>query len=124
VRPTRFFCRSPLAGTITETLFRTRTGLFLHPVSEGKVFGCFPQASTFITTTFRAGMRSIMAVPLISRDETIGVLHFRSKKTNAYTEQDFGLAEKIGVQIAGAIAITSLTISSVNCCFCSSDLPG
>ena len=44
-----------------------------------------------------------MGVPLIFRDEVIGVLHFRSKRPNAYTEQDLRLAERIGAQIAGAI---------------------
>jgi diguanylate cyclase (GGDEF)-like protein/PAS domain S-box-containing protein len=38
----------------------------------------------------------------------IGVLHFRSKKPNAYTAQDLSLAERIGRQIAGAIANTLL----------------
>ena len=46
----------------------------------------------------------MMSVPLISRDEVIGGLHFRSKKPDAYIERDLRLAERIGDQIAGAIA--------------------
>jgi diguanylate cyclase (GGDEF)-like protein/PAS domain S-box-containing protein len=38
----------------------------------------------------------------------IGVLHFRSKKPNAYTERDLRLAERVGAQIAGAIANAQL----------------
>ena len=49
-----------------------------------------------------------MSVPLIYRNEAIGVLHFRSKKPDAYTEQDLHLAERIGAQIAGAIANAQL----------------
>ena len=49
-----------------------------------------------------------MSVPLIYRDEVIGALHFRSKTPNAYTEQDLRLAERIGAQIAGAIANAQL----------------
>jgi diguanylate cyclase (GGDEF)-like protein/PAS domain S-box-containing protein len=45
-----------------------------------------------------------MSVPLIYRDEVIGALHFWSKKPEAYTEKDLRLAERIGSQIAGAIA--------------------
>jgi len=56
----------------------------------------------------RAGIRSLIGVPLISRNEVIGILHFRSKTLNAYTERDLQLAEKIGMQIAGAIANTRL----------------
>ena len=50
----------------------------------------------------------MVSVPLISRDEVIGGLHFRSKKPNAYTERDLRLAERVGDQIAGAIANAQL----------------
>ena len=49
-----------------------------------------------------------MAIPLISKDEVIGVLHFESTKANAYGEKDLRLAERIGNQIAGAIANAQL----------------
>ena len=38
----------------------------------------------------------------------IGVLHFRVKKQNAYSDVDLSLAERIGMQIAGAIANAKL----------------
>ncbi len=95
-----------LAGSISEDVVRTRTSLFFHPMSVDEITGRFPGASS--STTFRAGMRSIMCVPLISRDEVIGCLHFRSTKMNAYTEQDLRLAERIGAQIAEAIANAQL----------------
>jgi DNA-binding CsgD family transcriptional regulator len=75
-------------------------------VSEEEIVGRFSGA--FAVSTFRAGMRSMMAVPLISRDEVIGTLHFRAKKPNAYTEGDLRLAERIGAQIAGAVANAQL----------------
>jgi light-regulated signal transduction histidine kinase (bacteriophytochrome) len=46
----------------------------------------------------------VISVPLISKDQVIGVLNFRSVKPNAYTERDLKIAESIGNQIAGAIA--------------------
>jgi diguanylate cyclase (GGDEF)-like protein len=52
----------------------------------------------------QAGFRSFLAVPLFSRGEVIGVLHIRSKAAMAYAERDLRLAERIGEQIAGAIA--------------------
>jgi methyl-accepting chemotaxis protein len=58
--------------------------------------------------TFQAGLRSLMAVPMISKDQVIGVLHLRSLKPNAYTEADVKLAESIASQIAGAIANAQL----------------
>jgi transcriptional regulator with GAF, ATPase, and Fis domain len=51
-----------------------------------------------------------MTVPLISRDQVIGALHLRSKEPKAYTDRDLGLAERIGDQIAGAIANAQLYI--------------
>ena len=56
----------------------------------------------------RAGMRSFVSVPLIARDEIIGVLHFRTVRRNAYDERDLRLAERIGAQIAGAMANAQL----------------
>lgn len=94
--------RVPLAGSITDVLFRSRISILLNPASNEEILRRYPSVTE--ATTFRMGMRSMMAVPLISGDEVIGGLHFRSKQANAYTEQDLSLAERIGAQIAGAIA--------------------
>ncbi|MBU2262343.1 MAG: diguanylate cyclase [Proteobacteria bacterium] len=93
-----------LSGTVSEAVIRTRTGLLLNPQNADEVVAQFPAFSP----SLQAGMLSFMAVPLISRDEAIGTLHFRSKTPNAYTEQDLQLAERIGAQIAGAIANAQL----------------
>jgi diguanylate cyclase (GGDEF)-like protein/PAS domain S-box-containing protein len=93
-----------MTGTLSEAVMRTRTGLLIQPASIDEIVGRFPGLSP----TFQAGMRSLINVPLISRDEVIGTLHFRAKKPNAYTEQDLRLAERIGTQIAGAIANAQL----------------
>ena len=53
-------------------------------------------------------MLSRMCVPLISNNRMIGVLHFGSKKPNAFTERDLRLAEGIGQEIAGAITNAQL----------------
>ena len=50
----------------------------------------------------------MLSVPLISKDQVIGGLHFRSFKPDAYTELDLRLAERVGNQISGAIANTKL----------------
>jgi len=90
----------PLKGSVSEVLVRTRSGMFSHPFSVEEMDRRFPDH----TATIKAGMRSLLSVPLISRDEVIASLHFRSRKPNVYTEQDLRLAERIGEQIAGAIA--------------------
>ena len=57
---------------------------------------------------FQAGIQSLIAIPLISKDEVIGVLYFESTRPNAYCEKDLRLAERVGNQIAGAIANAQL----------------
>jgi diguanylate cyclase (GGDEF)-like protein/PAS domain S-box-containing protein len=97
----------PLAGTFSEEIIRTQTSLLFQPASTdeiGAIVARFPP----LAATFQAGMLSLMGIPLVYRNKAIGVLHFRSKKPNAYTDRDLHLAEKIGTQIAGAIANAQL----------------
>ena len=94
----------PMKGSISEGLIKTRNAMLIHPASVEDMQAQFPDHSG----TIAAGMRSVMGVPLIYGDEVIASLHFRSRKPNAYTERDLRLAEKIGMQIAGAIANSQL----------------
>ncbi|MEW6335545.1 MAG: GAF domain-containing protein [Thermodesulfobacteriota bacterium] len=95
-----------MAGTISEEVARRRTGLFLHPSTEEEIRSRFPNPA--VAAIFRDGIRSIMCVPLISQGEVIGNLHFRSGESNAFDEHALSLAERIGAQIAGAIAKAGL----------------
>jgi len=45
-----------------------------------------------------------MLIPLVSKDQVIAVLNLQTSRQNAYTEADLKLAERVGTQIAGAIA--------------------
>jgi len=97
----------PLTGTFSEEVIRMRMGSLLQPASIeeiDRIVARFP----LLSVTFQAGLLSVMGVPLIYRNEVIGVLHFRSKKPNAYGKRDLLLAERIGAQIAGAIANAQL----------------
>lgn len=93
-----------LAGSLHETILGTRSSLLIQTEDMDELAGRFPG----LLTTFLAGLRSMMSIPLISRDEVIGVLHFQSPKPKAYTDMDLKLAERIGAQIAGAIASAQL----------------
>jgi PAS domain S-box-containing protein len=90
----------PIDGSLSEAAIRMRASLLVQPASTDDIIRQFPRLSVIV----KAGIRSIICVPLIYRDEVFGVMHFRSKKQNAFTEQDHQLAERIGMQIAGAIA--------------------
>ncbi len=94
----------PLKGSLNEHLIRTRKGLLILPDCCEDLVHTYP---TFINS-YRAGTRSVMSVPLISRDEVIGTLAFRARRPKAYTPENLHLAERIAEQIAGAIANAQL----------------
>jgi len=89
----------PLAGTNSEEVMRTRKSLLLQ-IGDSMELGRFPGSMNIYPPEFQ----SLVAVPLISQDRVIGVLHFLSCTSNAYTENDAKLAQRVGDQIAGAIA--------------------
>ncbi len=90
----------PLPGTVNELLMQMRRGLLIPSTEIEELALRLPG----LITVTDADVRSVMSVPLIVRDEVIGALHFRSKKPDTYTPEDLRLAERIGEQIAGAIA--------------------
>jgi len=94
----------PLAGSATEKAEQEKSGLIIKTENENEVAEQVPG----LLPVFRAGIRSVMMIPLISRDKVIGVLNLQSTKANAYSERDLRLAEKVGTQIAGAIANAQL----------------
>ncbi len=53
---------------------------------------------------FEAGLKSLLAVPLIWNDEPLGMLNLRSRDENAYGETDAANTVNVAAQIVGAIA--------------------
>jgi len=94
----------PLAGSVTGEVMRTRSGLIIQTEDRDKLQTQFPT----LVAAWDAGLRSLIVVPLISRDRVIGAIHFRSVKSNTYSDQDRKLAESIGSQVAGAVANATL----------------
>jgi PAS domain S-box-containing protein len=94
----------PFKRSLIEEMTKTKTSLFLQPEDEGEIIRRFP----ILRPIVEAGIRSLMVIPLISRDEVMGALHFQSKAKAAYTPADLNLAEKTVVQIAEAIANAQL----------------
>ena len=94
----------PLAGTLTEEVIRTRSTLLFQTNGKEEMARRFPR----LLPSLRAEFKSLLSVPLISKDQVIGVLHLRSTKSKTYTERNLKLAERVGHQIAGAIANAQL----------------
>ncbi len=90
----------PLSGTSAEEVMRTRASLLIQKENQEEAIGRFPDLLTY----FEAGFQSLLFVPLIAKDQVIGILNFLSTKPDAYTQVDLRLAEKVGNQIAGAIS--------------------
>jgi PAS domain S-box-containing protein len=94
----------PFKRSLIEEMTKTKASLFLQPEDEREIIRRFP----ILRPIVEAGIRSLMVIPLISRDEVMGALHFQSKAKAAYTPADLNLAEKTVVQIAEAIANAQL----------------
>ena len=94
----------PLEGSGNAEMVRTKSTLLIQTEDFNEYKDRFPM----LLSTFQAGFRSIMNVPLFSKGKIIGGLLLRSRKPYAYTDKDVRLAERIGSQIAGAIANAQL----------------
>jgi PAS domain S-box-containing protein len=94
----------PLSQSVYEHILKTRSGVLVQTEGTSEMEKRYP----FLLASLRTGFRSMISVPLISKDRVIGGLNLRSFKPNAYTERDLKIAEDIGIQIAGAIANTLL----------------
>jgi len=96
----------PLEGSGIAEMVRTKSSLLIQTEDFNEYKDRFPM----LLSTFQVGFRSIMNVPLFSKGRIIGGLLLRSLKPYAYTDKDVRLAERVGNQIAGAIANAQLFI--------------
>ena len=94
----------PLKSSIMDIILHTHKGVLIYQETDEDLAARYP----FVKLSFQVGLRSMLSVPLIYRDQVTGALHFRSKQSLAYTEQNFRLAERIAAQIAGAVANAQL----------------
>ena len=53
---------------------------------------------------FDKGIRSFLSIPLAHHDRPVGVLQIFSMQDSAYSERHVRLAERVGSQVAGAVA--------------------
>ena len=95
-----------LEGSENAEMLRTKSTFLLQ--TEG--FEKYKDRYPVLWSTFQAGFRSFLNVPLFSRGEIIGGLLLRSYKPHAYADEDVRLAERIANQIAGAIANAQLFV--------------
>jgi transcriptional regulator with GAF, ATPase, and Fis domain len=92
-----------LAGSGTEQVVRTKSSLLINSKNRDEIIRQYHGSSSL-----KFGAQSMMLIPLIYQDDVFGALFVYSAKIDAYTETDLLLAEKVGSQIAGAIANAQL----------------
>jgi two-component system cell cycle sensor histidine kinase/response regulator CckA len=90
----------PVESSFIKKIFRTRSSLLVRTEELSDLVKRYPT----LQPVLQAGFRSMMSIPLILKNEVMGILHVRSKKPNAYSEADVRLAERVSSQISGAIA--------------------
>jgi PAS domain S-box-containing protein len=95
--------RFTLPGSFTEYLLDHKESIN-HTESAS---GSFP----FFEPARKAGLKTMLSVPVISKDRVVAALYLHSFKPNAYSHEDQMLVEQIASQIAGAIVTLSFTIS-------------
>lgn len=89
-----------IEGTLTEAIVSSRAGLIVGGETESSPSALHREE----TRAALAGLRSMIAVPLIARDHPLGTLTLRSKMPDTYSHAHLTLAERIAIQIAGGIA--------------------
>ena len=92
-----------LSGIVREVI-GTRSGLLFQLEKEEGFVEDYPE----LLIPYQTGVRSVMAAPLIARDQVVGVLYLASLSSKAYTEKDLKLVDEVATQIAGAIANAQL----------------
>ena len=95
----------PLAGTRTEQVVLTKSSLLINSHNSEEMVRKFPKM------LLQFDVQSTMLVPLLSNDAVIGVLVFHSGRVDAHSHDDLLLAERVGSQIAGAIANAQLFLA-------------
>jgi signal transduction histidine kinase len=93
----------PLKGSIAGWIFHHARPMVLHEASED------PRVYRAVDQTLRFETRSLLGVPLLLKQEPIGVVEAINKREQAhYTEDDLAILETLAAQAAVAIDNTRL----------------
>ncbi len=97
----------PLEGSGNAEMLRTNS-TFLLQAEDFEDYEDYKDRYPMLVSTLQTGFRSILNVPLFSGGKIIGGLLLRSFKPHAYSDEHVRLAERVGNQIAGAVANAQL----------------
>jgi Osmosensitive K+ channel histidine kinase len=86
----------PLSGTAIEWVAQHKQALIESDLAQERKFCTGEQH-------IKQGVRSIMYLPLITKDEVFACLIIASRRPNAYGQRELALLEQVSAQISGAI---------------------
>jgi GAF domain-containing protein len=95
---------TPIDGTFAQVIAGKGSVALLVGEPDSPEVQKYPGA----VSTFQAGIRASIATPLVSRDETTGILYIQSTKIDAYDNSHLSLAVRIASQMSEAIANAEL----------------
>ncbi|MCM8794089.1 MAG: PAS domain S-box protein [Candidatus Omnitrophica bacterium] len=90
----------PIEGTATEWVIKNQKGLLINEDNLEEILIECPKLRAFL----EAGFKSMLFVPMILKEQVIGVFSIGSFNSNAYTKKDLEIAERVSTQITGAVA--------------------
>ena len=93
---------SPLAGSPVEEAVRTRWPFLFRAQAIEEVGARFPA----LVPAVEAGLRSFIAAPIVRSDEVIGAISLGSNRLDAHADEHLVMAERVGLQLAGALPST------------------
>ena len=94
--------RSSIAGTVVEEAVRGRSGILAGYESPDVLASRYPG----LQPDLDAGVRSVIAVPLVFNDRVVAALTVASVHANGYSGRHLELAQRIGALIAGPVSHT------------------
>jgi len=89
-----------ISGGAKESVIRDNEVL----VANEDAFVELAKRLDFESARLKAGLKSLLVVPLSWQGSVVGTLIFRSHQPNPYGEHEVDLARQVGAQIAGAVA--------------------
>jgi len=94
----------PVSGHLLLDVATSRRGMILDGLDRDAILTRYPGMAGIPGL----GFDSWLCVPLIWRDECIAVLTLRARGAGVYSNRQLALAERVGMQIAGAVAHAGL----------------
>ncbi len=95
----------PWVDTTAELIFHTRKPVLVNAKSLAAFKKLYPGVAPVQSNH---APKSVINVPLITKNEIFGFLTFRTAQRNAYSESDVAMSVRIGARLTGSVALSEL----------------